>query len=155
MQTCVSPLQSQVTASFRRVSGACAGILLLLLQLIAPLMGQAATGGEWVEICSEFGAVEVLIASDGSPIEVPDSPDCDTCTLCTSLTVVPSAPPSEFAVFTIADRLNLGRSSDRIGDNPAQFWPDNRGPPRTKVSYTHTGLRALAPTQSKGEVPCS
>ncbi len=155
MHNCVSSLQTQGIATFRRMSGACAGILLLLLQLLAPIMGQAATGGEWVEICSEYGAVEVLIAPDGTPTEVPDCPDCDSCTLCASLTVVSPTSPPESAVFTIVDRQGLSRPGDRIADNPAQFWPDNRGPPRAKISYTHTGLRALAPSHSKGEVPCS
>jgi len=155
MHTRVPHLHDHGTAVFRRVSGACAGIVLLLLQLLAPIMGQAAAGGEWVEICSEYGAVEVLIAPDGTPVDVPDCPDCSTCTLCASLTVVPPVSAPEPAVSTIAVRLGTSRPSDRIAENPAQFWHDNRGPPRAKASHTQMGPHALAPTHSKGEVPCS
>jgi len=159
MRLCVPSLRLCSGAALRRGFASALGIILLVLQMLVPQTGQAA-GGNWIEICSEYGAVEIQVDLDGIPLDSPpandiECPECPTCALC-ALTGVVAIETAAIATGFDASVLTpdwYGR--ENCTPNPAQFWPDNRGPPLAKASTEHMGLRALALIPTKGEVPCS
>jgi hypothetical protein len=122
-----------------------------MLQFAAPIASQAA-GGEWIEICSEFGIVEIQVDTGGSPDNA-TQPGCPECTLCASCTTGLATPQVSQAICFKTFTLRWTPGTDgSVTPNPAQFWPDNRGPPREKTNEVyHIGRKALMSIQWKGE----
>jgi len=154
MRLCVPSLLKQTGAALRRFLMSGLVIFVLALQMFAPQTGQAA-GGDWIEICSEYGAVQVLVDQDGTPVNESECPDCLTCALCALSGAVAIETSANPVGFDASLWISRWYASETNIPNPAQFWYKNRGPPRAKASHTHTGLRALALVPTKGEVPCS
>lgn len=133
--------------SLRRFSAVLALCALVIAQLL-PGIAAASGTGEWVEICSESGVVLKQVELGGS--DTPESdpqmpcPDCMACVFCAALdsAAVLSDPISAAAIAARTQRGTMG--SQDAPTNPAQFWPDNRGPPRAEEQITSTGTRVLA-----------
>lgn len=91
-----------------------------------------------------------------APTHAPDCPECDVCALCSIGDATMVSRASHFALYVTTDLSSCGHGSRHIVRNPAQFWPDSRGPPREKDIFTtrmaHQGLASIPKT---GEAPCS
>ncbi|WP_241479076.1 hypothetical protein [Leisingera sp. ANG-M1] len=129
----------------------CAAVM-LVLQVAFPGAGQAAAGGEWIEICGEFGAVEIQMpAGDGGD---QDCPKCSTCALCAAENGAGPAGIVPASCGRAADCVVLLPDGTQVRPNPAQYWHDGRGPPLVNQKNSERALRAsVAATQSKGEAP--
>lgn len=145
---------SAVRAS--RAACACAGLLLLLLQLLGPAL---ASPGQsmWVEICSEAGAVWVEVAlNEESQDPTAPCPKCADCMLCTAsgegllpeLTQIGQFEFVQFAHYRSVDVFNLN-PSDRL-------WPETRGPPRgPEIKPDRAPRASTASLPVFGGAPCS
>ncbi|KIC35116.1 hypothetical protein RA26_19335 [Leisingera sp. ANG-M7] len=139
---------------FRRLAGVCA-ILMLVLQVAFPGAAQAAAGGEWIEICGEFGVVVIQVAGEDSNGQQ-DCPKCSTCALCAAETGAGPAALLLPAVSRVADCAVLLPEGAAVQPNPAQYWNDGRGPPLvTKIESERAFRASVAATQNKGEAPWS
>ncbi len=139
---------------FRRLAGLCA-IFMLVVQVAFPGAAQAAAGGEWIEICGEFGVVEIQVAEEGSG-EAQDCPKCSTCPLCAAENS--AGPVSAFRsdISRAADCSVLLPAGTAVQPNPAQYWHDGRGPPlTTKIVSERASRASVAATLTKGEAPWS
>jgi hypothetical protein len=133
--------------------GAILGIFLLLMQLFSPLVAQASNGGVWMTICSEFGAVEVLIESDASEDKnTPDCPDCPVCALCALTHAIAPDQKTEFDLFGAIALRMTPNTPDPVVKNSAQFWPDSRGPPigKADAAYHPSCAPMVTSTQQEG-----
>ena len=92
------------------VHGSGLGVFLPVLRLSLPLAGQVAKGVDWIEICSELGAIEKKVETDGT-----DAPDCPVCTKC-ALTFV-TAPESVIRLVRLMRHCGLG-----LLTRPAWLW---------------------------------
>lgn len=129
------------------------GVLVLIFQLLVPSFSFAADG-EWIEICSEVGAVLIEVDPDtGAPVQEEPCPECDDCMLCAasgpavmSLTVTQRADP-------FADEMCPMEQSETAVTNPAQFWSQLRGPPLANQDIIERARRAsMALTSNTGGV---
>ncbi len=130
------------------------GLLLVLgivLQTITPMRGQAASNGTVMEICSQFGVVQVRIDADGNPVDPDPAPCADThCTLCISLSQI-DLPASFDIVTPVIPSSTAGETHPaRVGANPAQFWAANRGPP---ADTEKAALAGECPTMGPAPFP--
>ncbi|WP_260006229.1 hypothetical protein [Leisingera sp. M527] len=138
----------------RRLTGLCA-IFMLVLQVAFPGAGQAAAGGDWIEICGEFGVVEIQIASEDSS-ESQDCPKCSTCPLCAAENGAGPASVLRSGISRAADCGVLLPAGTAVQPNPAQYWHEGRGPPLVTEVDSERALRAsVAATLTKGEAPWS
>lgn len=120
------------------VFGSIMRIFFLALQLFVPLAGQAANSGDWIETCSEFGAIEIEIETDGM-----DTSDCPVCALSTPSHAVAGAPMGGSVCSDAAPLSWVPYKVDLAVQSPAQFWPDSRSPPldkRTASDQPSSGL---------------
>lgn len=124
--------------------------VMLVLQLLFPNLSRADSATTWIEICSEFGAVEIQVQLNDEDSQDKDCPDCDICLMCIAEygqlrgDLVVSDP---FAVATGCGG-NLHHSAEV--SNPAQFWHDGRGPPRPATNNMKRACGAsMTNTQSK------
>lgn len=139
-----------------RVACALAGILLLLMQMLGPVL--ASTGESmWVEICSEAGAVWVQVdLEEETDDPTAPCPKCADCALCavTSLAPLPDQPHlvlSQKAGVALYQCAEQNQPHDQ-----ARLWPETRGPPRATPETTERAPRAsMASTQSIGGAPWS
>ena len=139
---------------FRRLAGMCAAFM-LVLQVAFPGAGQAASGGEWIEICGEFGVVEIQVSAEGSG-DKQDCPKCSTCALCAAETGYGAASIQTSGIGRAAKCAVLLPAGTAVQPNPAQYWHDGRGPPLADKIESERALRAsVAATQNKGEAPWS
>ncbi|WP_245595124.1 hypothetical protein [Leisingera daeponensis] len=139
---------------FRRLAGMCAAFM-LVLQVAFPGAGQAAAGGEWIEICGEFGVVEIQVAGEASE-ETQDCPECGTCVLCAAETGAVPISHLPSGITHAADTIVLLPAGAAAYPNPAQFWHDGRGPPlANKIEPERAVGASMAATQNKGEAPWS
>jgi len=119
-------------------------MLALVVAQSAAFAAQAREGGVWIEICSEFGPVMAKVDLSGeADADESECPDCATCPFC-------ALPDLE--VFTAAEaaakRVQAARVLAALGAqaliaNPAQRWPDNRGPPFVQPRQRN-GMRDVA-----------
>lgn len=127
-------------------------VVMLAMQLLLPGIGKADTAGTWIEICSEFGVIEIEVAAEDSNSPSEDCPDCEICLMCaaensqTRRDVIPSS------VLVLTQDLSGQLQPAEATSNPAQFWHDGRGPPRLNT-YNMARARGafMATTQFKGE----
>lgn len=127
-------------------------VLMLALQLVLPGLGKAEASGTWIEICSEFGAIEIKLPAEESDSQTGDCPDCDICLTCAA----EGGQTRQDAILTsttVPARDLTGRLGDRVvAFNPAQFWHDGRGPPRQNTKNMKRACGAsMATTQIMGE----
>ena len=148
------PRSARSLRSIRPVSGPVLGIFLLVLQFAAPLAGQAA-GGDWIEICSECGIIEVQVDFGDSPnrTKQPGYPACTLCSFCAISTVAQATTQVSQAICfetkTLARKPGKG---EFVTQYSAHFWPVRRGPPAVKKTQTHhSSQAALMSNQWKGE----
>ncbi|MEW2912377.1 hypothetical protein [Leisingera sp. JC11] len=126
---------------------------MLVLQVAFPGAGQAAAGGEWIEICGEFGVVEIQVAAEGSE-EKQDCPKCSTCALCAAENGAGPVSLQPSGISRAADCTVLLPAGTAVQPNPAQYWHDGRGPPLVTEIESERAFRAsVAATQDKGEAP--
>lgn len=124
-----------------------------------PVMAAATGEGEWVEICSESGIVLQKLELDGDDVpDVPLSSSCPDCVICASCAALDAVGTSDDALLTGTgyDRLlKRVRASQHASENPARFWPENRGPPRTTEHSSDTGalVSVKVSTQMNGGAP--
>ncbi|WP_438826205.1 DUF2946 family protein [Ruegeria atlantica] len=151
----LNPLHiSAVRAS--RVVCACAGILLLLLQLLGPAL---ASPGQsmWVEICSETGAVWVQVDLE-KEADDPTAP-CPKCADCALCAVTSAAPVPDLPILAQDSFVHMAScdSHDLPHDNGIKrLWPETRGPPRANQVESERAQRASkASTQLIGGAPWS
>ena len=114
---------------FRRLAGYGVAIM-LVIQLLFPSLGKAETAATWIEICSEFGAVEVQVSLDEDESRNKDCPDCDKCLLCIAQHAQARINPATCTSLVVAAAATGPMSPSAEASNPAQFWHDGRGPPR-------------------------
>lgn len=144
------------TAKRRLASALCTVVWMILLvaQQLLPNLASAEQGN-WIEICSGEGAVWVEVQSETTEGEK-DCPDCATCAFCNLVT--PEAPfaPQSAALSTSMFSEVKSETRQCFATNPAQDWPDNRGPPATPKNITVRAAGAfMALTRSKGVAPWS
>jgi len=105
-------------------------MVLLVLPGVLPAAAQAAGDGTWIEICGTDGVELIRFdMADGAPSDQP-CPDCDDCLMCAvfaagALPVASMRPAGPYDTPLVPAQY-----ASEIPDNPARFWPDNRGPPR-------------------------
>ncbi|QAX30692.1 hypothetical protein [Leisingera sp. NJS204] len=138
----------------RRLTGLCA-IFMLVLQTAFPSAAQVAAGGDWIEICGEFGVVEIQIGSEDSS-EPQDCPKCSTCPLCAAENGAGPVSVLRSGISRAADCAVLLPAETTVQPNPAQYWHEGRGPPLVAETESERALRAsVAATLTKGEAPWS
>jgi len=159
---CLMPTQTQRRhqdwrSLQRRLSAALALCLMVFLQ-VAPGIAGAAAKGEWVEICSEFGVILKQVALNGDSLpegenknDVP-CPLCAACAFCAALESEGILPEQHQARAGIGGRCSRAlRALQNVAANPAQFWPDNRGPPLgTQHKQAHLRASPKASIQTVG-----
>ncbi len=139
-----------------RVAFALAGIFLLLLQMLSPVL--ASTGESmWVEICSEAGAVWVQVdLEEETEGPIAPCPKCADCALCaiTAAAPVPDLPTMTQPAVT---HLAVAQCVDQLRHRDAtRLWPETRGPPCATQEATERALRAsMASTLNTGGAPWS
>jgi hypothetical protein len=145
-------LPLRCTGIFRRLAG-CVTVLLFAVQLLLPSMGKAGAAETWIEICSEFGAIEILVDVTKGTAPSEDCPDCDICLMCAAQNglsrdvAIPASSP--VWITSVATQLRPMETAS----NPAQFWHDGRGPPRlTTYEITRACGATMATTQCKEAV---
>lgn len=139
---------------FRRLAGFCA-VFMLVLQVAFPGSWQAAAGGEWIEICGEFGVEKIQVAAEDSE-DKQDCPKCSTCALCAAETGAAPAFLQTSGFGQAADCAVLLPAGTAVRSNPAQYWHEGRGPPLVTEIESVRALRAsVAATRDKGEAPWS
>lgn len=136
----------------RRVFGSLLGIALLVLQLFAPEMARAALGGTWVEICSDYGVIEVQMDLGGT--DSGTGSVCPECVFCALVNVATKESATQLVQFDSVFLLSGQYPSEVTVQNPAQFWHKNRAPPRQKSTIIRAGRDCLASIRGIGEVPC-
>lgn len=143
--------QSQNGGIFRRLVGYVA-IVMLAMQVLLPGMGKAEAAGIWIEICSEFGVIEIEIAAEDSNSPSQDCPDCEICLMCAAELAQTRRDAFPSSVLVLAQDLTGQLQPTEAASNPAQFWHDGRGPPRLNT-YNMARARGafMATTQFKGE----
>jgi hypothetical protein len=135
------------------------GALALVLQLLAPSFSSASEG-EWIEICSEAGAIIVQVDLSGdadqpSPTGAP-CPECADCVLCATCDVaapgaVPVIEARDLRVKPVQPVLQTS-----VPVNPAQLWPETRGPPLAPENRIERVVCAsMASTLTTGGAPWS
>ncbi len=136
---------------FRRFAGY--GVaLMLVVQLLFPSLGKAEAPATWIEICSEFGAIQVQISLDEDEHQDKDCPDCDKCLMCIAQNGQSRSNPAAFATIVLATAGTGQMHPNAEASNPAQFWHDGRGPPRlTTYNMKRACGASMATTQFKRE----
>lgn len=137
----------------RRAACVVLGVFLLTLQSFAPVF--AAQGqGDWIEICAEAGAVWVQVDLDEGDGDAGPCPDCARCALCAVTSAAPMPKLTNLTRFEFVQFGTFPRFDAYNSDNPAQFWPDTRGPPTAPEMTPERALRAsMATTQNTGGAP--
>ncbi|WP_241482237.1 hypothetical protein [Leisingera sp. ANG-Vp] len=126
---------------------------MLVLQIALSGAGQAAPGGDWIEICGEFGVVEIQLPAAGGG-EREDCPKCSICALCAAETGARPAVWQAAGSSCAVDFTVWLPAAVSVRPNPAQYWHDGRGPPLVTKKNSERALRAsVAATQSKGGAP--
>jgi len=164
MRICVSTVQHAAKAASRpliagRALASAFGIMLLILQLLAPAVGQAAVGQQWVEICGESGAELVQLDLAG---EIPANPHapckiCSDCVLCGAANTAATPSPTSFGLSRAMLRsVSYLHPQPDVAANAAQFWPDNRGPPRaTPNIYQTANPSPMVHPRNSRRAPCT
>lgn len=151
----LNPLHISAVCASRALC-ACAGIFLLLLQLLGPAL---ASPGQsmWVEICSEAGAVWVQMDLE-EETEDPTAP-CPKCADCALCAVTSAAPVPDAPILTRDGLFNASRCefSDLVqACSVKRLWPQTRGPPHSPHEEPERAQRAsMASTQTTGGAPWS
>ena len=132
-------------------------VLCVISVQVSPVAASASGDGMWIEICSEFGVVmkQVDLSGDGETDESP-CPACAQCPFCAiwDADAVPTVQGAAVQGFVLRCEPALG--SQTVIANPAQFWPDNRGPPTAEeTARMPVHDVAKAPFSNPGGVPWS
>ncbi|MGR3623405.1 hypothetical protein [Pseudophaeobacter sp.] len=136
---------------FRRLAG-CVAALMLTLQLLLPGIGQAQTTGSWIEICSEFGVIEIEVPAEDSNSQNEDCPDCEICLMCAAQNTQMRNNPAPASTLVLTRGPTGQLRPVEAASNPAQFWHDGRGPPRLNTNNMKRACGAsMTTTQFKGE----
>ncbi|TMV03405.1 hypothetical protein FGK63_19520 [Ruegeria sediminis] len=104
-----------------------------------------------MEICSEAGAVYVQVDLQEDAGDTAPCPECASCVLC-AVTGVGPAPdlPETARPDHVQSEIFPSRNVYKPY-NPAQFWPDNRGPPAAPETESERARRAsMATIQRSG-----
>lgn len=149
------PTGASVRPAWMRVLAGYLGALALLLQLLAPSFSYAGPS-DWVEICSEQGAVWIEIdAESGEPVEK-DCPKCGACLFCAiGDGVVGSVSMSAGQKLEIT-LLRQVRTGETVVFEFRGLWLTGRGPPPPleHTDRTERAARAsMAATLKTGGVP--
>lgn len=133
----------------------CAAILLLLLQLVAPQLAQAGQGN-WIEICSEGGAVWVQVTEDETPDPKAPCPRCADCALCALTGPAPLPDLPVWAVFQGVQNGQWALKPLYKTVNSPRLRPETRGPPVAAQDRIARAPRAvLASIHITGGAPWS
>jgi len=132
------------------------GICALALQMLAPIAAHSANTGEWIVICGENGPELIQVQlSDEAPSPCPK---CDECTFCQLMASTGNTPSSALNSrdLPMIKALHVHHGGNVMA-NPAQFWHENRGPPRFQTTPISDGASrpSHAATLSQGGVPCT
>ncbi|WP_368188494.1 hypothetical protein [Aestuariibius sp. HNIBRBA575] len=127
-------------------------VALFALQMVLPSVAAAhmqGQSGNWIVICGEFGPERIQVSTDGQAISENTNPtlpcaNCDTCPDCNSV-----ASRLEPSLTQIGERLasHSGAkciSQTEFSENPAQFWGQNRGPPKRNPTDMNCELTPFA-----------
>lgn len=132
----------------------CGGLAIfaLVFQLLFPVAAQA-NNSDWIEICAEQGPVMIQVDYSGDqPEPVTDPcPKCQACALCALADVADPSTLSRVDMHVAVGRDDLSKAAQCLIVNPAQYWPDTRGPPVAPRNITERALRAsIASIQNIG-----
>lgn len=116
-------------------------VVALVLQLWAPAAAQA-SDSTWVEICSEVGPVLIQMDLSDEPSDPGPCPKCQDCALCAVADGLSGNPMLKPVFAAHMAAVNPVCPSQSVAPNPAQFWPDNRGPPVATQYIIERALRA-------------
>ncbi|MFA3916528.1 hypothetical protein AB1E33_06015 [Ruegeria sp. 2012CJ15-1] len=129
--------------------------MLILLQVMAPSLPSAGVG-DWIEICSDGAAVWIQVDSDGEKRESDPCPKCQNCTLCAVSSCAPLVSETVLKMASEPLSVEMRHAAQSDVRNPAQFWPDNRGPPHAALNIAERALRAsMASNPITGGAPWS
>ena len=134
------------------------GVVLLVLQSVAPLSAHASNSANWVEICGEFGATLVQIDPDRNTPVTPHTP-CKSCSDCVFCAAVHLGKLTTTALIGLDRALSslavfLVHQPD-VTANAAQFWPDSRGPPRARpFTYQTANSSPMVHPRNSRRAPC-
>ncbi|MBT3142496.1 hypothetical protein DS909_03555 [Phaeobacter gallaeciensis] len=123
----------------------CSGLAIfaVIFQLLFPVAAQA-SNSDWIEICAEQGPVMIQVDYSGDepePVTGP-CPKCQACALCALADVTDPSILSRVDVQVAVGRDDLSKAAQCLIVNPAQYWPDTRGPPVAPQNITERALRA-------------
>ena len=140
--------------AFQAVAGVL-GILLLLLQLVAPSLASAEQG-EWMEICSEAGAVWVQVTPEDNNPDTGPCQDCAHCALCAVTAAAPLPQMPQIDPLRFVQNEQWGVHDLYISHKSQHLWPAGRGPPCAPQDRTERAPRAsMASIQVTGGAPWS
>ncbi len=133
-------------------AGTVVAILALLLQIFAPTAAQAQDGMIAV-ICGQDGPVQVRLNAAGDVEEAPcpECGDCAFCLLVSSPVAVPTDSLPSGLQLAVSD--SLSSLSSVFSVNPAQFWPENRGPPLQTQNNSGLACRSTHRALLSGDRP--
>ncbi|MCA0872496.1 hypothetical protein LCL97_16810 [Seohaeicola saemankumensis] len=122
--------------------------VLLALPGVLPAAAQAAGDGTWIEICGTDGVELIRFdMAGGVPSDQP-CPDCNDCLMC----AVFAAGALPVLAAQLAGRADAAPADPgyaaEIPENPARFWPDNRGPPGARSDAYLPDPRAVTAVMS-------
>ncbi|SDD40342.1 DUF2946 family protein [Ruegeria marina] len=141
--SCRRKIENLPHRALRALAG-CAAILLLLLQMVAPQLAQAGQGN-WIEICSDGGAVWVQVTEGETPDPNAPCPRCADCALCALTAEAPVPDLSGWVPFVALQNGQSPLRRQYKTVNSPRLRPETRGPP---CAYP-------ASIQNIGEAPCS
>ncbi len=142
---------SEISMCFRPLADslrflmATAGILALMFQLLLPVVAQA-SGGDWIEICSEAGPVMMQLDAKDEGDTSDQCPRCKNCTLCV---VTASVLNTGFAEIFDADRTQMIAviwHHPELRSVSKYARPEARGPPRATQYTSDCAPRAAIAT---------
>jgi Protein of unknown function (DUF2946) len=138
-------------ALLRALSGGLV-IFALVFQLLFPVAAQS-TNSDWIEICAEQGPVLIQVDYSGDqpePVSAP-CPKCQACALCALADAGDPSIISRVDMHVTVARTDLSKAAQSLIVNPAQYWPDTRGPPVAPQNIIERALRAsIASIQNIG-----
>lgn len=121
--------------SIRSWIAASVGVMALILQLLVPTLARA-SGGDWVEICSDLGVVMVQIDLNDIDDRPGTRPDCAECTLCTAS--VSSPPELDMPIGAAVSGMSMlvpTAPGIRMHES-RRLRPEARGPPDQNIELT-------------------
>lgn len=131
-------------ARFKKAVFCMVGIFAFVVQMLIPT-GSMAQNGDWIEICSELGAVFIQVdMTDEDTPQKTECPDCADCLLCAAVgfDVVRLSHPHLASLQTEISTWQPDPASAIEGTYRA--WPYTRGPPLGRPEISNRVFSAFS-----------